>query len=112
VPCADGHPDYDDPGPNGDTFVLTRAALFVPFTARVLSPSQGHEVVQGALTCVIGNVNQPHNRVVRSWMDVDDYGLGRLSEPDVDQYQSRMLSVGEWLPSDYPPGSPEREGRT
>ena len=43
-------------------------------------------------------------------MDVDDLGLNRLMTPDHDTYQSRMLSVGEWLPSDYPPGSPEREG--
>jgi hypothetical protein len=70
----------------------------VAFTARVLAPSKGAERVHGALTCVLGNVNQPGNRVVRSWMDVDD------------QYRTRMLSVGTWLPSDYPPGSPEREG--
>lgn len=112
VPRGDGHPDYDNPGsdPTNPALVITRVALFVPFTARVQSPSKGAESVQGALTCVIGNVNQPDNLVVRSWMDVDDLGLGRLMTPDTDQYQSRMLSVGEWLPSDYPPGSPEREG--
>lgn len=112
VPRGDGHPDYDDPEPDpaNPKLVITRVALFVPFTARVQSPSKGMESVQGALTCVVGNVNQPDNLVVQSWMDVDDLGLNRLMTPDSDQYQSRMLSVGEWLPSDYPPGSPEREG--
>ncbi|MHA6761265.1 hypothetical protein [Streptacidiphilus sp. PAMC 29251] len=113
VPRGDGHLDYDDLAPNFEDrgFVLTRVALFVPFTARVQSPSKGVELVQGALTCVVGNVNQPDNRVVQSWMDVDDLGLNRLLAPDTKQYQTRMLSVGRWLPSDYPPGSPEREGR-
>jgi hypothetical protein len=112
VPRGDGHPDYDNPASDSakPAIVLTRVALFVPFTARVWSPSKGMELVQGALTCVLGNVNQPDNRVVRSWLDVDDFGLSRLMEPDLDQYQTRMLSVGAWLPSDYPPGSPEREG--
>lgn len=112
VPRADGHPDYDDPAPDAQDpqLVLTRAALYIPFTARVTSPSKGPEVVQGALTCVLGNVNQPDNQVIRSWMDVDDFGLNRLTSPDLQQYQERMLSVGQWLPGDYPPGSPEREG--
>jgi hypothetical protein len=112
VPRGDGHPDYDKPatGSAKPAFVVTRVALFVPFTARVRSPSKGMELVPGALTCVLGNVNQLDDRVVRSWLDVDDFGLNRLMEPDLDQYQTRMLSVGAWLPSDYPPGSPEREG--
>lgn len=115
VPRGDGHPDYDDPDYGdpeaGDPpIVLTRVALFVPFTAEVFSPSQGLESVQGALTCVLGNANQPDNQVVRSWMDVDDFGLYRLMTPDVEQYQARMLSVGRWLPEDYAPGTPEREG--
>lgn len=42
-------------------------------------------------------------------MDIDDLGHNRLLAPDDDDYQARMLSVGSWLPSDYPPGSPERE---
>lgn len=111
VPRADGHHDYDDPGPDpaDPAIVLTRVALFVPFLAEVQSPSKGLETLQGALTCVLGNVNQPGNRVVRSWMDIDDLGLNRLTAPDDGEYQSRMLSVGSWLPSDYPPGSPERE---
>jgi hypothetical protein len=111
VPHADGHPDYDDPAPDADDprLVLTRAALYAPFVARVSSPSKGPEVVQGALTCVLGNMNQPDNQVVRSWMDVDDFGLNRLTSPDAGQYQERMLSVGQWVASDYPPGSPERE---
>lgn len=111
VPRGDGHPDYDAPGPDpaDPQIVLTRIALFVPFLARVRSPSKGEESVQGALTCVLGNLNQPDHRVVRSWMDIDDLGLDRLMTPDVEQYQARMLSVGAWLPSDYPPGSPERE---
>jgi len=108
VPGADGHPDYDNAVPDSESpaIVLTRVALFVPFTARVRSPSNGVELVQGALTCVLRNVNQPGNRVVQSWMDVDDLGLNRPMTPDTDQYQTRMLSVGTWLPSDYPPGSP------
>ncbi len=111
VPRGDGHPAYDtpEPDPADPKLVLTRVALFVPFLARVQSPSKVVESFQGALTCVLGNVNQPDNRVVRSWMDVDDLGLNRFMEPDTDLYQARMLSVGAWLPSDYPPGSPERE---
>lgn len=109
VPRGDGHYDYDEPDPDQKRkLVITRVALYVPFTARVQSPSKGPEIVQGALTSVIGNVNQPDNRVVRAWMDVDDFQRGRLMTPDTDVYQSRMLSVGEWLPSDFPPGSPER----
>lgn len=128
VPRADGHPDYDehpDGSPAGSAeadepteaaepaepyFVLTRVALYVPFTAQVASPARGGETVQGALTCVLGNVNQPDNQVVRSWMDVDDYGLNRLLSPNQEQYQERMLEVGRWLPADYPPGSPQRLG--
>jgi hypothetical protein len=106
VPLADGHLDYDDPA--GEQFILTRVALFLPFTARVRSPAKGMESVQGALTFVVGNVNQPGNHVVRSWMDVDDWGLDRFMTPDEDAYRSRMFSVGTWLPGDYPPGSPER----
>jgi hypothetical protein len=111
VPRADGHPDYDDPGPDpaNPNVVLTRVALFVPFLARVQSPTKGPETLQGALTSVVGNVNQPAGRVVRSWMEIDDLGQNRLMAPDTDRYHSRMLSVGSWLPSDYPPGSPERE---
>jgi hypothetical protein len=122
VPRADGHPDYDE-RPDGardslvepaeltePQFVLTRVALYVPFTAQVASPARGGEAVQGALTCVLGNVNQPDNQVVRSWMDVDDYGLNRLLSPNLEQYQERMLEVGRWLPADYPPGSAERQG--
>ena len=111
VPRADGHPDYDAPAPDpaNPSIVLTRVALFVPFLAEVQSPATGLETLQGALTCVLGNVNQPGNRVVRSWMDIDDLGLNRLMTPDTDQYQSRRLSVGAWAPSDHPPGSPERE---
>ena len=112
VPRGDGHYDYDepDPDPANPMFIITRVALYVPFTARVESPSKGPEVVQGALTSVVGNVNQPDNRRIQAFMDVDDFGLGRFMSPDNDTYQRRMLSVGQWLPSDYPPGSPEREG--
>ena len=111
VPRADGHPDYEAPAsdPANPSIVLTRVALFVPFLIEVQSPSAGPETLQGALTCVVGNVNQPGNQVVRSWMDIDDLGPNRLMAPDTDRYQSRMLSVGSWLPSDYPPGSPERD---
>ena len=90
------------PDPADPRLVLTRAAIYVPFTARVTSPTKGPEVIQGALTCVLGNVNQPDNQVVRSWMDVDDHGLNRLATPDTAQYQERMPSVGQWLPGDYP----------
>lgn len=112
IPRGDGHYDYDEPNPDpaNPLFIFTRVALYVPFTAHVESPSSGPEVVQGALTSVIGNVNQPDNRRIQAFMDVDDFGLGRFMSPDDDTYQRRMLSVGKWLPSDHPPGSPEREG--
>lgn len=111
IPRFDGHPDYDNLSgdPANPLLVITRAALFIPFLAEVRSPSQGLELVQGALTSVVGNVNQPANRVKQTWMDIDDLGLNRLMKPDENQYQVRMLSVGAWIPSDYPPGSPERE---
>lgn len=114
VPRGDGHPDYDEPGPDPENprIVLTRVALYVPFTARVTSPAHGDQIVHGALTSVLGNLNQPGNQVLRTWMDIDADADGRLVIPDNDQYQERMLSVGQWLPGDYPPGSAEREGLT
>ncbi|WP_127354627.1 hypothetical protein [Actinacidiphila soli] len=107
TPLADGHRSYAK-GEGEEMFVLTRVALYVPFVACVQRPDEDSEILQGALTYVIGNVNQPVNRVQRAWLDVDDHGiLNRLSVPDEHQLKSRMMAVGEWLPSDYPPGSPE-----
>jgi len=109
-PLGDAHPDYDAPAAD-EQYIITRVALFAPVTLRVWTPQTGTHSSQGALTCVVANLNQPDNCMVRSWLDLDGHTRGRLLGPDTDLLRSRMLSVGAWLPTDYPPGSPEREGR-
>ncbi|MFC5200630.1 MULTISPECIES: hypothetical protein [Streptomyces] len=110
-PLADTHLDWDDPVPES-RYVITRVALFAPITLRVWTPAAGTHVLQGALTCVIANLNQSEDdRMVRSWLDLDEHTPSRLLKPDGDLLRSRLFSVGEWLPTDYPHGSPEREGR-
>lgn len=109
TPLADGHLDHANPA--STDVIMTRVALYVPLTAATVSPAGGREFLQGALTIAVGNLNQPGNRVKRSWLDVDDYDLNRLAAVDQAVLKKRMMSVGEWLPSDYPPGSPENAGR-
>jgi hypothetical protein len=109
-PLADAHLDWDDPVPES-RYVITRVALYAPVTLRVWTPAAGAHVLEGALTCVIGNLNQPQDdQVVRSWLDLDEHTASRLLKPDQDLLHRRLLSVGAWLPTDYAPGSPEREG--
>ncbi|MFI1094071.1 hypothetical protein [Streptomyces sp. NPDC020917] len=109
-PLGDAHPDYDAPA-SDQGYIITRVALYAPVTLGLWTPGAGTRSQQGALTCVIANLNQPDdNRVVQSWLDLDEHAPSRLLEPDTDLLRSRLLSVGAWLPTDYPPGSPEREG--
>ncbi|MBM9509209.1 hypothetical protein [Actinacidiphila acididurans] len=111
-PLADAHHDWDAPVPTS-RYIITRVALFAPVALRVWTPAAGAHSRRGALTCVLANLNQPdHDRLVQSWLDLDQHTPSRLLKPDVDLLRSRMLSVGAWLPSDYPPGSPEGEGRS
>ncbi|MFC9634309.1 hypothetical protein ACFTY8_34900 [Streptomyces mirabilis] len=110
-PLADAHLDWDAAVPE-ERYIITRVALFAPVTLWVRSAAVGAHRLRGALTCVIANLNQPDDdRMVQSWLDLDERTPSRLLKPDTDLLRSRMLSVGEWLPTDYPPGSPEREGR-
>lgn len=111
-PLGDGHLDWDAPVPE-EQYIVTRVALFAPVALRVWTPAAGTHVLQGALTCVIANLNQADDdRVVQSWLDLDEHTPSSLLKPDTDLLRSRMLSVGDWLPTDYPPGSPEREGQS
>jgi hypothetical protein len=111
-PLADAHHDWDAAVPE-ERYIITRVALFAPVALRVWTVEAGTHLLQGALTCVVANLNQPDDdHVVQSWLDLDEHTPSRLLKPDTDLLRNRMLSVGEWLPTDYPPGSPEREGRS
>lgn len=111
-PLADTHLDWDAAVPE-ERYIITRVALFAPVTLRVRTAAAGTHLLEGALTCVIANLNQPDDdRVVESWLDLDEHTPSRLLKPDTDLLRTRMLGVGKWLPTDYPPGSPEREGRS
>ncbi|MFJ9714256.1 hypothetical protein [Streptomyces sp. NPDC101234] len=111
-PLADTHFDWDAAVPE-ERYIVTRVGLFAPVTLQVWTTLAGSHLVQGALTCVIANLNQPEGkRVVQSWLDLDEHTPSRLLKPDTDLLRTRIFSVGTWLPTDYPPGSPEREGRS
>jgi hypothetical protein len=72
-PLADAHHDWDAPMPQS-RYIITRVALFAPVALRVWSPATGTPSRQGALTCVLDNLNQPdHDRMVRSWLDLDQH---------------------------------------
>lgn len=110
-PLADAHLDWDAAVPE-ERYIITRVALFAPVGLRVWTAKAGTHLLEGALTCVIANLNQPDDdRMVQSWLDLGEDTPSRLLRPDTDLLRTRMLSVGEWLPTDYPPGSPGREGR-
>jgi hypothetical protein len=110
-PLADAHLDWDAAVPE-EGYFITRVALFAPVGLRVWTAEVGTHLLEGALTCVVANLNQPDDdHVVQSWLDLDERTPSGLLRPDTDLLRTRMLSVGAWLPTDYPSGSPEREGR-